>query len=673
MFRVKIIYTLLVLTLTFLSQESWSKVSCELQPQIRSLYLRQHALKIEDDEVLRQRVTERIIKTLDPAKMYFTQKDIEKIKNFRVKTSLSSDCKKFFEIYNLFLQKMDITLQEAKKTLVQESFKVNPNTKIVFDHKKRKFYETEKERKAFLLRLFQFQVQSRLDITDSFEDAKAKTLASYKRQYKSAKSRTTEDVVSLYLTAFASALDPHSSYLSREDLEEFQIYMSLSLEGIGTSLEFRDGYTVIVNLVPGGGAERSGKVKPEDKIIAVAQGRVVKEWVDIFEMDPSDVVRLIRGKKGTTVHLRVLRKVNGKNKRLDITLVRDKINLEDNAAAIYYINKKKNGKNYKVGIIHLPSFYYSKKRRASSDIYNLIKEAKKEKVNSLVLDLSFNGGGALDDSVRVAGLFLKKPSVVRQARNSKETKKGHTYKDPNPSVSWDGPLVVLVNRQSASASEIVSGALKDYGRAIVVGGKQTYGKGTVQVVQQVDPRGVTLGALKVTVGMFFLPGGQSTQYVGVNPDVQIPELYELVSKEKNIGEKAEDYSLPPQVMASFLSPAKKSWPIDKRITAQSIEKIQALSKKRVKKSKAFKKLFSEVKKAKKNNDKTEWRLSELKTLQEEEKSEKKDRKARLKMTSKEKQKKYLERADIQEVGEIALDLFFLNEHKSSQMSKTFFE
>ncbi|HPI41206.1 MAG TPA: carboxy terminal-processing peptidase, partial [Pseudobdellovibrionaceae bacterium] len=365
----------------------------------------------------------------------------------------------------------------------------------------------------------------------------------------------------------------------------------------------------------------------------------------------SDVVKKIRGKAGTQVRLKILRKEGEQTRRVEVSLLRAKVNLEDEAASITYIDKTIKGESKKIGIINLPSFYADSRRNGRSsaeDVKKLIKEAKTKNISGLVLDLSTNGGGSLNDAVQLAGLFFKTGNVVKQSSKSK-SREEIALADTDPTVDWNGPLVVLTSRISASASEIVSGTLKDYQRAIIVGGDHTFGKGSVQ---QVVPITGNLGALKVTVGMFYIPGGKSTQHGGVEADVVLPGAF----SNDEMGEKSLDYSLPPTTIASFVSKsayvpegADRWLPI----RTEWIKPLQEKSKKRVEQNKEFQKIIAEVEKAKKRGKLM--KVSDI--LNDKSEKEKIDKqKAKRTMSKDEKTAEYLKRPDIEEASLVLIDL-----------------
>jgi carboxyl-terminal processing protease len=344
------------------------------------------------------------------------------------------------------------------------------------------------------------------------------------------------------MDSFATALDPHSNYLSPKVLEDFRIGMSLSLEGIGVALSEQDGYAVAERIIPGGAAEKNGKLKPKDKIIAVTNED--GEFVDIIDMPLRDAVSLIRGKAGTKVGLTVLRQ-GDKIDKFNIEIVRDKIDLAEQAASLRFEEREIGGEKFKLAILELPSFYGDQdpsKRQCTEDVARLLRQVNEEKADGLLLDLSRNGGGLLQHAVTISGFFIREGEIV-----GIEDSRGHRQilADGDEKILYRGPMVVHTSRVSASASEILAGALKDYGRAVIVGDDHTFGKGTVQTV---SPLPGNNGALKVTTALFFRPGGQSTQHSGVNADVVLPS----VLAGDDYGEKHQRFSLEAQTTTPFL-------------------------------------------------------------------------------------------------------------------------
>ena len=362
--------------------------------------------------------------------------------------------------------------------------------------------------------------------------------------------RENIDILGILLNSLASTYGAHSSYNAPKASEDFDIHMNLSLSGIGATLTSDNGYIKIIELVPGGPAARSGKIKINDRIVRVTQEN--GESTDLIDMPVSQAVSFIRGEKGTKVTLDLLSGEAGSTSRVVIT--RDKINLEDSAAKgeVKSVRSPKTGKPVKVGVITLPSFYMNfeeayrgnaNARRASTDVRKILERFKREKVDSVVIDLRRNGGGSLPDAITMAGLFLKGGPVV-QVRNNRG--KANVYSDDTPDSSvYDGPLVVLTSKLSASAAEIFSAALRDSRRAVMVGDSRTFGKSTVLNVEDLTPYNslfnrVNAGTLIFESAMFFRINGNSVQQLGVTPDILLPSLTE----EMEVGEMFFDNHLP---------------------------------------------------------------------------------------------------------------------------------
>jgi len=356
--------------------------------------------------------------------------------------------------------------------------------------------------------------------------------------------------------------------------------MGLSLEGIGVALTSRDGYSIVQEIIPGGATDRGDHLKPQDKIIAVAQDG--EEAVNIIDMSLRDVVRLIRGKKGSKVHLTVLRQ-DETTERFSVTIVRDKIDLKEQAASLRFEQREVDGKSLKLAVLELPSFYGDgdpRNRNSARDVEKLLKQIEIEGADGLVLDLSRNGGGLLEEAINITGFFLRTGGIVG-VQDAGEAPM--IRRDDDRRILYNGPMVVLISRMSASASEILAGAVKDYDRAVIVGDDHTFGKGSVQNVISL-PGG--MGALKITMAMFFRPGGASTQHSGVASDVPIPSIFNI----DDIGEKTQEYSLAPRNISPFISddanallPANR-W---KPVPPETIEKIALASAVRVDAEEAF--------------------------------------------------------------------------------------
>lgn len=632
-------------------------LQCRFLFAIETGFLSQHVLYEKMDDALQTKVIDQYIKKLDPTKIYLLQSDVQKIKTGMAKVFdrlKEKDCSSLDEAQKILVERVKERAAFAKSMLGKD-YKFDNKVELVFDPEKKAYPATADEANDFLRRYVHFQISNYLATDMKLDEAKTNVIKNWDRTVKRTLETKQDDVYASYLDAFARGLDPHSSFFSKDVLEDFEIQMSLSLEGIGATLSSQEGFTVVEALVPGGSAARSGQMQPQDKIIAVGQGEK-GALENVVEMDLRDVVRKIRGEKGSKVRLTILRKQGEGKKRFDVTLVRDKIKLEDEAASILYIDKDVAGVKKKIGVINFPSFYADSRRggrSSAADLKKLIAEAKTKKVEGLILDLSNNGGGSLEDAVKIAGLFFQTGSVVKQT--TRDQSKGEiNYKDSDPQVDWAGPLVVLTSRISASASEIVAGTLQDYKRAVIVGNDHTFGKGSVQ---QVVPIPQNLGALKVTVGMFFVPGGYSTQHRGVPSDIQIPGPYVT----DDIGEKYLDYSLPEKKLDSFLSQdayVKDGTGAWLTINPDWIKTLAEKSKVRVDKDPEFKKIQEELAKT----------IAKGKTIKLSEAVKEKDKKEKAKAaktaSKAEKDKEYLKRADLVEAGNVLADLMALESNKS---------
>ncbi|MDQ3537065.1 MAG: carboxy terminal-processing peptidase, partial [Bacteroidota bacterium] len=414
----------------------------------------------------------------------------------------------------------------------------------------------------------------------------------YKNLGKSVNQYSSEEVLQLFLNSFAAAVDPHTSYFSPATAEEFKTGMSLSLEGIGAQLQSEGDYTKVADIIAGGPAFKSGLLHKNDKIVGVAQGKQ-GEIVDVVGWRLPEVVKLIRGPKNTTVRLQVLPGEGGADVLpIEIVLVRDKVKLEEAAAKKKIININQNNKEYKLGVISIPTFYMDFEgaqkgekdyKSTTRDVRRILGELKAENVDGVLVDLSYNGGGSLSEAIELTGLFIPSGPVV-QIRNSSGAVDVGT--DPDSGTVYDGPLAVITNRFSASASEIFAGAIQDYKRGIIIG-EQTYGKGTVQNLIDLDrffpndnlrnDRTATAGnagapgQLKLTIAKFYRITGSSTQHKGVTPDIELPSAFSA----EQFGESSQPGALPWDKIAS--TPFK---PIDK-VTANKVNSLRQIYQKRL--------------------------------------------------------------------------------------------
>lgn len=565
---------------------------------------------------VKKRTVDEYIKYLDPSKNLLLESEVNTLRK-DLDTLFSSmdkgNCSVLEKINETVIAKLKENEDFVRKFVSKNDYKLDETVELVIDPEKRGYPKNKDELNQELVKSVHFQMSNYLDSGTKLPEAKQQLIHRYELITKRAKEDTREDLLSNFINAFASSLDPHSSYFSPEMLEDFQIQMGLSLEGIGASLTSENGYTVIQEVIPGGAADRAKILKPKDKIIAVSQDK--GSAVNVIDMSLKDVVRLIRGKKNTKVTLTILRQ-GDKTERFETTIVRDTVDLKEQAAKLKIETREIEGKKRKLAVIDLPSFYGDKdrnKRSSYKDIRELLKQATAKKVDGLMLDLTRNAGGLLEDAVKISGLFIKSGGVVATKSSDDRT---DVLDDRDEEILYSGPMVVLTSRRSASASEILAGAMKDYGRAIVVGDDHTFGKGTVQSVLTL-PLG--LGALKITTGMFFLPAGASTQQTGVPSDIVIPARFDL----EEIGEKTADNSLPPQKIQPFKSESANFPKPPKYWEPISSDLIQALVKKseaRVKASEEFKEMQAKVTEAKRN--KGVIKLSDMRKQQEKENKKK---------------------------------------------------
>ncbi len=541
-----------------------------------------------NDEISR-RLFSRFIKSLDPSKLYFLKSDIEEFKKQETDLDdqlLRGDTQFPFTVYARFLTRLE-ERQKLIEELVAAKHDFNANESISTDYDKQDFAATPEElRERWRKRIkFDLLVQRIGEKPLPEAEAKQKVLDRYKGLLRRAKQLDHEDLLEMYLTALTTSIDPHSTYMSPATLDDFQIAMRLNFEGIGAVLRPDNGQTVIVEIMPGGAADKDGRLKPDDKIIGVADGD--NEFVDVEDMKLRDVVKLIRGPAGSKVRLKVL--PVGKLEPVVYALTRQKIEVKSQEARgeIIEDGKKPDGTPYRLGVIDLPSFYADPGnengggKSCTEDVRKLLKEFEAKKVDAVALDLRRNGGGSLGEALSLTGLFIDEgPVVIVKSPRGKQQ-----LDDPEKGVVYGGPLVVLVSRYSASASEILAGALQDYGRALIVGDQGTHGKGSVQrVIDLGGSSQMKLGALKLTVQQFYRPNGDSTQAVGVVPDLMMPSLSEhAATNEKDI-----DFSLPFDKVQAVKHANLNLTPPELKA------KIKELSEKRIKESKEFAKFEKEI-------------------------------------------------------------------------------
>ena len=517
----------------------YKKVSIQLVEMLEGI----HYNKTQVDDRISSLAFDAYIDSLDPSKSFFLADDIKSFEQYRYRFDdaiSTGDVTPAFHIYNLYSKRVEDRLNKVLNDMPAMIKGFNFEKEEVFnaDPDQAVWAETE----AQLVETWRKRIKNRvltLRLNNQEEDSIETSLTRrYNNQLNQIEQTNAVDVYQIFANAITEAFDPHTSYFAPRASETFSINMSLSLEGIGAVLQQEDEYTQVVRLVPAGPADNQGELKPNDKIVAV--GQEGKDMIDVVGMRLDDVVDMIRGERDTEVRLEIIPSNSDGQSNKIITIVRKKVKLEDQSAKKEIVEVERNGEIYKVGVIQLPTFYSDfaaikagdrNYKSSTRDTKNLIEELRQEGIDALILDLRNNGGGSLQEANALTGLFIPAGPVV-QIRDS--AGRVSILGDQDRSVTYSGPMAVLINRMSASASEIVAGAIQDYGRGLILGG-QTFGKGTVQILQDLD-----LGKLKITQSKFYRVSGESTQHKGVMPDIPFPSMLDANS----VGESALDNPLP---------------------------------------------------------------------------------------------------------------------------------
>ena len=505
------------------------------------------------DDALSQQIFKRYFEALDGGKQFFTAADIERFSPYKTKLDdaiRSGDLAPAYEIFAVYKQRVGQRVTYAR-ALLKQDFDFTGDERWEYDREDAPWAADGKALDA-IWRKSVMNDWLRLKLAGKKPDDIRKTLDKrYANLQRSINELKTEDVFQTFLNAYTSAIDPHTDYFTPRTAENFNQSMSLSLEGIGAVLQRQDDLVAIREIVPGGPADLSGKLKVGDRIVAVGQGKS-GPMTDVIGWRIDDVVAQIRGKKDTQVRIEYIPVEAGiDGKHAQVTIVRQKIKLEEQAAKSEIISLPANAGEpaRRIGVIKLPAFYqdFEGRRRnpndfnsATRDIAKLLAQFKTQDVDGVVMDLRNNGGGSLDEAVQLTGLFIDKGPVVQQRESGGRVQ---VYSDTVAGVAWDGPLAVLINRASASASEIFAGAIQDYGRGLVIG-ETSFGKGTVQNMADLDrwpaneaPR---FGSVKLTIAQFFRVAGGSTQHKGVVPDIAFPASIDATE----YGEDTYDNALP---------------------------------------------------------------------------------------------------------------------------------
>ena len=502
-----------------------------------------HRAKLDED--ISDRIFDQYLKLLDPNRMYFTATDVADFERYRPhmeKALKTSELDPAFEVFNRYVKRVQSRVEFARARLA-EGFDFTQDEKFYFDRSEADWAEDD----ATLERYWAQRVKNdylRLKLADKEDEEIQDTLDQrYEGLARRISELNAEDVFQFFMNAYTRSIEPHSSYLSPRSVENFEISMRLSLDGIGALLQRETEYTSIVEVIPGGPADLDGRLQEGDRIVGVAQGD--EELVDVVGWRLDDVVSLIRGERETRVRLEVLPAESGlSGPPTTIELVRNEVKLEEQAASSEVIELPERT----IGVIKVPVFYVDFEGRAANkpdyrsstrDVRRMINELTEQGVDGLVVDLRGNGGGALVEATTMTGLFIDEGPVV-QVRDSRG--RVNLEKDQEPGMAWDGPLAVLVDRRSASASEIFAGAIQDYGRGVVIG-EPTFGKGTVQNMIDLDHisrSDIGLGQMKLTMAQFYRVAGGSTQSRGVQPDIRLP----TPGDPEDVGESSMEYALP---------------------------------------------------------------------------------------------------------------------------------
>ena len=592
-------YLLLKLALLFLifptflvAQEEQSKLNGPVVRGIVEQFVSMHYSQKPLDNEMSSKIFNLYLNRLDPAHFYFLEDDVDKFRKYELRVDdmlQRGDVNLALDIFERFKIRLSERLAMMEE-FMGEDFDFSVDDNWILERKDQPYpHSTEDARKLWRTKIKFDLLTLKLGDT-SLKDGKERLMKRVRGLWKDFSQYENDDVVSMFLNSMAAAYDPHSSYLAAQELKNFDISIKLSLEGIGAVLRWDDGYTVVNSIVPGGAAARQGKLKTDDRIIAVAQGENAFE--SVIDMRLNNVVKLIRGKRGTKVGLQILRKTKKGFDTLKIFIVRDKILLKDGEAQssifehLVATENKNKQEPLRIGVIKLPSFYvdFNDRRKnpknfksSSRDVKSHLKKFVVENVDGVILDLRNNGGGGLDEAINMAGLFigLNPIVIVRQSGGRRVTV--HRSRER---VAYKGPLVIMLNRYSASASEILAGAMHDYQRALLVGDTTTFGKGTVQNIFQL-PEGY--GALKVTIAQFYRVSGWSTQSRGVETSIILPSLNNV----REIGESTLDNALPWRSIDQVSYRPKGSF-------KSVLPALKQLSKKRMKDSKYFQNVDKDV-------------------------------------------------------------------------------
>ena len=551
---------ILIILLSFFAEAKINLIaSQEKEDLCQEIFYRmtnEHFFKDKNLTSINSKIFDALVDRLDPQKIYFTNyeinlfrkkfADFDKVSEFKKKYNKKPACKinlqsnyKFINLYfNRLIEATNYQIREIKK----KKFDFTKNEKILIDDKKKIWQKTKSALKDSWRKLAKNDVLTSMLADKEIDEATETIEKRYKNRLRRISQRNAEDVFSISMNNLASFFDPHSSYFSPKSAEDFEMTMSLKLEGIGALLTTEDDYPIIVSTVPGGPAEKTGKINPDDKIVKIIQ---VEESnpaaIDVVGWRIDEVVQLIRGKAGTKVELELIpAKTEDLSERKFVTITREEVKLEEQAAKSRIVEIEKNMKIQKIGIIDLPTFYidftaWRKRdpdfRSSSKDVENILKEFNSKKVDAVLIDLRGNSGGSLYEANKLTGLFVSSGATLQVKESNGSIR---PWGDPRDRQAWSKPMAVLVDRYSASASEIFAGAIQDYQRGVIIGQK-TFGKGTVQKLDNLSS-----GQIKITESKFYRITGAGMQNKGIHPDITLPSTWDI----EEIGESSLNTALP---------------------------------------------------------------------------------------------------------------------------------
>jgi carboxyl-terminal processing protease len=545
---------------------------------------RYHYKKHKLDNSFSREILQKYLEMLDPNKSFFMQSDISEFEHL-YNNRLDDDIKNArldapFTIFKRFRERVDQRMAKALE-LVQYPFDFTLDEKYLIDRKEAKWAASQKALDSLWRKRVKNDTLAQHLMEKDDKEIREKLTKRYEGTRRRTHQMSADDIFQTFMNAYTGALEPHTGYMLPHNAENFDITMRLSLQGIGAVLKSDNEYTSIQSIVPGGPADKSGQLHAGDKVIGVAQGKKGK-MEDVIGWRLQDVVEKIRGKKGSIVRLNVILKKSGSNEfTKEILIVRDKIKLEEQAVKSSVIENLDGMQGKKIGVIDVPTFYRDFQgassgnknfRSTTRDVRTALKELKRKGVDGIVIDLRNNGGGSLTEATELTGLFIKSGPIVQVRDYSGSIE---AEKDPDPAIVYNGPLAVMVNRNSASASEIFAGAIQDYGRGIIIG-EPTFGKGTVQQLIDLSnyvSSGKDMGRLRLTIAQFYRVNGGSTQHKGVTPDISFPTVVDA-----DYGERSYENALPwSKIKAADYS----GWKTAK------LDKAESSHKKRIKKDSGF--------------------------------------------------------------------------------------